>query len=84
MEKSVGFGTSFIFSFFLSGLTGYYMGKYVFEWSHNSCMILGVLMLVGCLFLETSLFMIKIMKEDKIKKINDKRNIKEKKHLYSA
>lgn len=33
-EKSISFGTSFIFSFFLSGLAGYYLGKYIFEWPH--------------------------------------------------
>ncbi len=29
MEKSVSFGVSFIFSFFLSGVSGYYMGKII-------------------------------------------------------
>lgn len=29
MEKSVGFGISFISGFFLSGLTGYFLAKYI-------------------------------------------------------
>ena len=32
-EKSISFGVSFIFTFFLSGLAGYYLGKFYLEYS---------------------------------------------------
>ena len=34
MEKTLSFGMTFIMSFFLSGLAGYYFAKYYLELSH--------------------------------------------------
>jgi len=35
IEKNMSFGVSFISSFFLSGLAGYYLGIYFFELTHS-------------------------------------------------
>ncbi len=32
MEKTLGYGVSFIFTLFLSGASGYYFGKSILEW----------------------------------------------------
>ena len=34
MEKSISFGLTFIFSFFLAGISGYLLGKYLLEYDH--------------------------------------------------
>ncbi len=32
IEKSLGFGVSFIFTLFLSGISGYYFAKLILNW----------------------------------------------------
>jgi hypothetical protein len=34
MEKSISFGLTFIFSFFLAGVTGYLLGMYILNIGH--------------------------------------------------
>ncbi|KRX08943.1 hypothetical protein PPERSA_09047 [Pseudocohnilembus persalinus] len=79
-EKSMSFGTSFIFSFFLSGLSGYYFGLYILELPHYQCLILGAVALVGSLILETTLYIVKILKDEKIQKIRKKEGEDKQKH----
>ena len=69
MEKSVSFGVSFIFSFFLSGVSGYYLGKSIMGLNEGQSMVLAVLALIGTLILESIIFIIKMTKSDKIKKM---------------
>ncbi|KAL4499880.1 hypothetical protein ABPG72_015229 [Tetrahymena utriculariae] len=66
MEKSISFGVSFIFTFFLSGVSGYFIGKHILEWNEGLCMILAVVSLIGTLILESTLFIVKTWKNDKI------------------
>lgn len=66
MEKSVSFGVSFIFTFFLSGISGYFFGKIILELNEGLCMVLAVVALIATLILESTLFIIKTYKNDKI------------------
>ena len=66
MEKSISFGVSFIFTFFLSGISGYYIGKYFLKLNEGLCMVLAVVALIGTLVMESTLFILKTWKNDKI------------------
>lgn len=66
MEKSMSFGVSFIFTFFLSGISGYYLGKLFFGLNDGLSMILAVIALIGTLILESTLFIMKTWKNDKV------------------
>jgi len=68
MEKSISFGVSFIFSFFLSGVSGYYFGKIILGLNEGLSMVLAVIALIGTLIIESVLFILKTWKSDKIAK----------------
>lgn len=80
MEKSISFGVSFIFTFFLSGISGYYLGKLIFGFNEGLSMILAVIALIGTLIIESILFILKTWRNDKAhaKKILDEATAKEK------
>ena len=42
MTESASYAMAFIFSFFMAGLTGYYVGHYFLEWDFISSMMLAL------------------------------------------
>ena len=46
IEKSMGFGVSFIFTLFLSGLSGYYFGKHIMGYKDIYVNIIHLFILV--------------------------------------
>lgn len=40
LSRSISFGMTFIFSFFMAGLTGYYFGTYFLNFDHVKVIIL--------------------------------------------
>lgn len=59
MSSSISFGMTFIFSFFMAGLTGYYFGIYFMGLSFVHSLIVAMVFIMGTIIVETSLFIIK-------------------------
>lgn len=59
MTDSVSFSMAFIFTFFMAGLTGYYVGAHFLGWSLANSLMLALGFIVVTLIVETSLFIIK-------------------------
>ena len=62
LEKTVSFAMTFIFSFWLAGITGFCLGRYFFGWEQVDAMKLAIGFIVMTIFVETSLFIIKVTK----------------------
>ena len=52
---------AFIFSFFMAGLTGYYLGAYFFAWEFVNSMILALVFIFVTIVIETTLFIVRQM-----------------------
>lgn len=52
---------AFIFSFFMAGLTGYYLGAYFFAWEFINSMILSLVFIFVTIVIETTLFIVRQM-----------------------
>eukprot|EP01016_Furgasonia_blochmanni_P003511 TRINITY_DN11384_c0_g1_i5.p1 TRINITY_DN11384_c0_g1~~TRINITY_DN11384_c0_g1_i5.p1 ORF type:complete len:202 (-),score=68.85 TRINITY_DN11384_c0_g1_i5:235-792(-) len=63
-EKSASFAVNYIVTFFLAGLSGYYVGHYFLELDFNQSMILAIVVSVFTLLVETLLYIIKINAKD--------------------
>jgi len=50
---------AFIFSFFMAGLTGYYVGEYFLGWPFISSMMLALGFIIITMIVETSLFILR-------------------------
>lgn len=79
MSKSISFGMTFIFSFFMAGLTGYYFGVYFLGLQfHNvyfiniQAMIIAIIFIMATIVIETTLYIIKQNRDDKITKMKSK------------
>ena len=59
IEKSISFGVSFIFTLFLSALSGFYFGKHIMEWKDIYSLMLALFVLIVTLLMEIFLFIIK-------------------------
>lgn len=73
MSDSVSFAMTFIFSFFMAGLTGFYVGSYFLSWDFNSSLFLAVAFIMGTIILETTLFILKDNKKQAKKGSNHKK-----------
>lgn len=62
LEKTVSFAMTFLFSFWLAGITGYCMGRYFFEMAEVESMKLAIAFIVLTIVVETGLFIIKVGK----------------------
>lgn len=62
MEKTVSFAMTFIFSFWLAGVTGFCLGRYFFGWEQVASMKLAIAFIVMTIMVETGLFIIKVTK----------------------
>lgn len=52
---------AFIFSFFMAGLTGYYVGFYFLGWEFINSMLLSLAFIFLTIVIETSLFILRQM-----------------------
>ncbi len=59
MTETVSFSMAFIFTFFMAGLTGYYVGAHFLGWGLAQALMLALGFIVATLLVETSLFIIK-------------------------
>ncbi len=50
---------AFIFSFFMAGLTGYYVGHYFLNWEFIHSMILALAFIFVTIIVETTLFILR-------------------------
>lgn len=65
MTETISYSMAFIFTFFMGGLTGYYVGAFFLGWSMTHSLILALIFMVGTLVLETTLFIIKQTKKQR-------------------
>jgi hypothetical protein len=70
MTESISFSMAFIFTFFMAGLTGYYVGAYFLGWELVASLLLALGFIMCTLLMETTLFMIRQAKKNTIKKQN--------------
>jgi cytochrome c biogenesis protein CcdA len=68
MTESMSFSMAFIFSFFMAGLTGYYVGNFFLEWSFAHSMILALIFIILTIIVETTLFILRQYQKDSRKK----------------
>lgn len=68
MTESISFSMAFIFTFFMAGLTGYYVGAYFLGWELVASLLLALGFIMCTLLLETTLFMIRQAKKSSTKK----------------
>lgn len=59
LTDSVSFGVTFIFSFFMAGITGYFFGQYFFHFELAGCLVLSIIFIFATIFVETWLYIIK-------------------------
>jgi hypothetical protein len=71
MTESISFSMAFIFTFFMAGLTGYYVGAYFLGWELVASLLLALGFIMCTLLMETTLFMIRQAKKNTIKKQNN-------------
>lgn len=64
LSKSISFGLTFIFSFFMAGLTGYYFGTYFIGLDQAKAMMVAAAFIMITIIVETSLFIIKQSRDD--------------------
>ncbi len=55
----MSFGISFIFTLFLSGLSGFYFGKFIMDWPDIYSLMLSLFVTIVTLLMEIVLFIIK-------------------------
>ena len=70
MSESISFSMAFIFTFFMAGLTGYYVGSYFLGWELVPSLLLALGFTICTLLMETTLFMIRQAKKSGFKKQN--------------
>lgn len=68
MTESMSYAMAFIFSFFMAGLTGYYVGNFFLDWSFAHSMILALVFIILTIIVETSLFIVRQYAKDSRKK----------------
>jgi uncharacterized membrane-anchored protein len=61
MTETISYSMAFIFSFFMAGLTGYYVGSYFLNWSFVHSMILALAFIFVTIVVETTLFIVRQM-----------------------
>lgn len=59
MTDSASFGMTFIFSFFMAGITGYYFAEYVLGLEFSLRMMVAMFFIIGTIIIETTLYIIK-------------------------
>lgn len=59
LTDSVSFAMTFIFTFFMAGLTGYYFGNYFLNLPLPQSLMIALLFIVATIIIETTLFIIK-------------------------
>lgn len=59
MSDSISFSLAFIFSFFMAGLTGYYVGTYFLSWNLASSLMLSLAFIIFTIIIETTLFILR-------------------------
>jgi len=59
MSDTVSFSMAFIFSFFMAGITGYYVGAYFLGWSLTYSLILALCFIIVTIIIETTLFILR-------------------------
>ena len=77
MSDTVSFSLAFIFSFFMAGLTGYYVGAYFLGWDLVSSLMLSLAFIIFTIIIETTLFILRQEKnsmKNKAKKQVNKTN----------
>ena len=77
MSDTVSFSLAFIFSFFMAGLTGYYVGAYFLGWNLASSLMLSLAFIIFTIIIETTLFILRQEKtsvKNKSKKQANKAN----------
>jgi hypothetical protein len=62
LEKTVSFAMTFLFSFWLAGVTGFCMGRYFFGMEQVDSMKMAIGFIVMTIVVETGLFIIKVNK----------------------
>ena len=55
----MSYAMAFIFSFFMAGLTGFYVGHFFLEWAFAHSMIIALVFIIITMIVETSLFILK-------------------------
>ena len=77
---------AFIFSFFMAGLTGFYVGEYFLGWPFASSMILALIFIIVTMIVETSLFIIRqySIDEKKRRKSNPEKDSSRKKRTKTG
>lgn len=68
MTETISYAMAFIFSFFMAGLTGYYVGAYFLGWTLAQSLMLAFAFIILTLFVETTLFIIKQNRKDQPRK----------------
>ena len=68
MTETISYAMAFIFSFFMAGLTGYYVGAYFLGWTLAQSLMLAFAYNIVTLFVETTLFIIKQNRNDQKRK----------------
>jgi hypothetical protein len=59
MTDTISFSMAFIFTFFMAGLTGYYVGAYFLGWNLAQSLMIALAFIIVTLIVETSLFILK-------------------------
>ena len=65
LTDSVSFGVTFIFSFFMAGITGYFFAQYFFNFELAGRLMVSVVFIFATIFVETWLYIIKQTKANK-------------------
>ena len=65
LTDSVSFGVTFIFSFFMAGITGYFFAQYFFNFELTGRLMVSVVFIFVTIFVETWLYIIKQTKVNK-------------------
>lgn len=68
MTESISYAMAFIFSFFMAGLTGFYVGNYFLNWEFIPSMMLALGLIILTIIVETSLFIVRQYSIDERKK----------------
>jgi hypothetical protein len=61
MTETVSYSMAFIFSFFMAGLTGFYLGSYFLGWEFIDSMMLALAFIFFTIVTETTLFILRQM-----------------------
>ena len=59
MSDTVSFSLAFIFSFFMAGVTGYYVGAYFLGWNLAESLMIALGFIIFTIIVETTLFILR-------------------------